>query len=129
SPNRWRERTRKCSRGRLANNLSRKQTRGEIYASFPSCTREGPARHLSRQDLALNLSAKRRLCDTVGERVIEGATRWRANKQRQSPAPGFGEKYWSLSDFPSHSLVRRGRFFDRNIWPDSCVFRVQRQPF
>src|SRR5258706_4127679 len=25
--------------------------------------------------------------------------------------------------------VRRGRFFDRNIWPDSCVFRVQRQPF
>jgi hypothetical protein len=25
--------------------------------------------------------------------------------------------------------VRRGRFFDRNIWPDSCVFRIQRQPF
>ena len=24
--------------------------------------------------------------------------------------------------------VRRGRFFDRNIWPDSCVFRIQRQP-
>ena len=22
----------------------------------------------------------------------------------QSPAPGFGEKYWSLSGFPSHSL-------------------------
>src|SRR5438876_11741820 len=54
------------------NNLSRKQTRGEIYASFPSRTREGPDRHLSRQDLALNLSAKRRLCNTVGGRVIEG---------------------------------------------------------
>ena len=25
--------------------------------------------------------------------------------------------------------VRRGRFFDRNIWPDFCVFRIQRQPF
>src|SRR5882724_10275744 len=25
--------------------------------------------------------------------------------------------------------VRRGRFFDRNIWPDSCVFRIQQQPF
>src|SRR6516165_12169781 len=25
--------------------------------------------------------------------------------------------------------VRRGRFFDRNIWPDSCVFRIKRQPF
>ena len=25
--------------------------------------------------------------------------------------------------------VRRGRFFDRNIRPDSCVLRIQRQPF
>ena len=25
------------------------------------------------------------------------------HKPRQSPAPGFGEKYWSLSGFPSHS--------------------------
>ena len=25
--------------------------------------------------------------------------------------------------------VRRGRFFDRDIWPDSGVFRIQRQPF
>jgi hypothetical protein len=25
--------------------------------------------------------------------------------------------------------VRRGRFFDRDIWPDPCVFRIQRQPF
>src|SRR5438034_7100429 len=81
-----RERTRKCSRGRLANNLSRKQTRGEIYASFPSRTREGPDRHLSRQDLALNLSAKRRLCNTVGERVIEGATRCCAVSRARSHA-------------------------------------------
>jgi len=25
--------------------------------------------------------------------------------------------------------VGRGRFFDRDIWPDFCVFRIQRQPF
>src|SRR5262245_50635848 len=25
--------------------------------------------------------------------------------------------------------VRRGRFFDRNIWPDFREFRIQRQPF
>ena len=25
--------------------------------------------------------------------------------------------------------VGRGRFFDRNIWPDFRVFRIQRQPF
>ena len=25
--------------------------------------------------------------------------------------------------------VRRGRFFDRDIWPESCVFRIERQPF
>ena len=25
--------------------------------------------------------------------------------------------------------VRWGRFFDRNIWPDFRVFRIQRQPF
>ena len=32
-------------------------------------------RRLPRQDFALNLSAKRRLCNTVGGRVIEGAPR------------------------------------------------------
>jgi hypothetical protein len=29
----------------------------------------------------------------------------------QSPAPGFGEKYWSLSGFPSHSLGSGGGAF------------------
>src|SRR6516164_8222373 len=33
------------------------------------------------------------------------------HKPRQSPAPGFGEKYWSLSDFPSHSLESGGGAF------------------
>src|SRR6266849_4231151 len=48
----------------------------------------------------------------------------------QSPAPGFGEKYGSLSGFPSHSLESGGgSFFDRNIWPDFRVFRIERQPF
>src|SRR6476659_7490691 len=29
----------------------------------------------------------------------------------QSPAPGFGEKYWSLSGFPSHSFQSGGGVF------------------
>src|ERR1700730_1230288 len=29
----------------------------------------------------------------------------------QSPAPGFGKKYWSLSGFPSHSLESGGGAF------------------
>jgi hypothetical protein len=29
----------------------------------------------------------------------------------QSPAPGFGEKYWRLSGFPSHSLESGGGAF------------------
>src|SRR5262245_35626328 len=29
----------------------------------------------------------------------------------QSPAPGFGEKYWSLSGFPSHSFQSGGGAF------------------
>jgi hypothetical protein len=29
----------------------------------------------------------------------------------QSPAPGFGEKYWSLPGFPSHSLESGGGAF------------------
>src|SRR5262249_8815996 len=33
------------------------------------------------------------------------------HKPRQSPAPGFGEKYSSLSGFPSHSLESGGGAF------------------
>src|SRR5215831_12302975 len=33
------------------------------------------------------------------------------HKPRQSPAPGFGEKYWNLSGFPSHSLESGGGAF------------------
>src|SRR5262249_4838023 len=33
------------------------------------------------------------------------------HKPRQSPAPGFGEKCWSLSGFPSHSLESGGGAF------------------
>jgi hypothetical protein len=29
----------------------------------------------------------------------------------QSPEPGFGEKYWSLSAFPSHSFQSGGGVF------------------
>src|SRR5262249_49818890 len=34
------------------------------------------------------------------------------HKPRQSPAPGFGEKYWSLSGSPSHSLVSVRKHFE-----------------
>src|ERR1700733_13103929 len=35
----------------------------------------------------------------------------RGRRPSQSPAPGFDEKYWSLSGFPSHSLeLGRGGF-------------------
>src|SRR6516165_11562973 len=48
----------------------------------------------------------------------------------QSSVPGLGEKYWSLSGFPSHSFQSGGgAFFDRNIRPDFRVFRIQQQPF
>src|SRR5262245_55293366 len=33
------------------------------------------------------------------------------SKPPQFPAPGFGEKYWSLSGFPSHSLESGGGAF------------------
>ena len=34
---------------------------------------------------------------------------WLSSKKTvQSPAPGFGEKYWSLSGLPSHSLESAG---------------------
>src|SRR5258706_4025528 len=36
---------------------------------------------------------------------------WRGCCPPQSPAPGFGEKYWSLSGFPSHSLESGGGAF------------------
>src|SRR4030095_10690241 len=39
------------------------------------------------------------------------ARRVDGSETRQSPAPGFGEKYWSLSGFPSHSLESGGRAF------------------
>src|SRR5215470_3084017 len=40
-------------------------------------------------------------------------SRWpvERHKPRQSPAPGFGEKCWSLSGFPSHSLESGGGAF------------------
>src|SRR4030081_3455403 len=35
----------------------------------------------------------------------------RGSSAAQSPAAGFGEKYWSLSGFPSHSLESGGGAF------------------
>src|SRR3954471_12225988 len=42
--------------------------------------------------------ARIRLANCEGEMLRRGRC------PPQSPAPGFGEKYWSLSGFPSHSL-------------------------
>ena len=46
--------------------------RGLTVASDPSPVREDRSLRLSRQDFAPNLSAKRRLCNTVGGRIVEG---------------------------------------------------------
>src|ERR1700730_8838370 len=40
-----------------------------------------------------------------------GALPVECHKPGQSPAPGFGKKYWSLSGFPSHSLESGGGAF------------------
>jgi hypothetical protein len=69
-------------------------------------------RHLPRQDLALNLSAKRRLCNTVGGRVIEGAPRCCA----VSTAPSRAAAMTNLAR-SNHSLVLCALFGEAK----SCV--------
>src|SRR6266516_3003579 len=49
--------------------------------------------------------ARIRLANCEGEMLRRG------HCPPQSPAPGFGEKYWSLSGFPSHSLESGGGAF------------------
>src|SRR5580700_11147110 len=57
------------------------------------------------------------VCCKGGLSVVARAFRRRSrlpvecHRPRQSPAPGFGEKYWSLSGFPSHSLESGGGAF------------------
>ena len=64
------------------------------------------------------------LCSRAVRHARAGAVR------PQSPAPGFGEKYWSLSGFPSHSLESGGGAFLTIILGQIFgVFRIQRQPF
>jgi hypothetical protein len=46
--------------------------RGLTVASDPSLVRDDRSPRLPRQDFAPNLSAKRRLCNTVGGRIVEG---------------------------------------------------------
>src|SRR3982074_3967787 len=54
--------------------------------------------------------ASRRQLDQLSRSRVP-ALRWRLRRPPQSPAPGFGEKYWSLSGFPSHSLESGGGVF------------------
>jgi hypothetical protein len=89
----------------IANNLSGKQTRGEIYASLPLRTHKRPIRRLPREDFALNRSAKRRLCNTVGGRFIEGASRWYAASTARSRAVATTNLARS-----NHSLLLRALF-------------------
>jgi hypothetical protein len=44
----------------------------------------------------------------------------------QSPAPGFGEKYWSLSGFPSHSLESGGGAFLTVIFGQAFAYSAFR---
>ena len=57
-------------------------------------------RRLPRQDFALNLSAKRRLCNTLGGRVMEGAPRCCAVSTARSRAAATTDLARS-----NHSLV------------------------
>jgi hypothetical protein len=86
-------------------NLRRKQTPGEVYASFPLRTHERPARLLPREGFALNLSVKRRLCNNVGGGVIEGASRCCAISTARSRAVATTNLARS-----NHSLVLRALF-------------------
>jgi hypothetical protein len=78
---------------------------GEIYASLALRTHERPVRRLPREDFALNLSAKRCLCNTVGGRVIEGASHWCAVSTARSRALATTNLARS-----NHSLVLRALF-------------------
>jgi hypothetical protein len=75
------------------------------YASLPLRTHERPVRRSLREDFALNLSAKRCLCNTVGERVSEGASRWCAVSIARSRAVAMTNLARS-----NHSLVLRALF-------------------
>jgi hypothetical protein len=63
-------------------------------------------RRLPRQDLALNLSAKRRLCNTVGKRFIDGTARCCAVSAARSLAATTTNlarsslAFWSLRRIP-----------------------------
>src|SRR5271167_4890177 len=55
---------------------------------------------------------EKRPADVIGAAVMVGRITDAARAcSAQSPAPGFGEKYWSLSGFPSHSLESGGGAF------------------
>jgi hypothetical protein len=86
---------------------------GEIYASLALRTHKRlalrthkrPIRRLPREDFALNRSAKRRLCNTVGGRFIEGASRWYAASTARSRAVATTNLARS-----NHSLLLRALF-------------------
>ena len=76
---------------------------------------------------------KNRVKTLVGDRV---PSKCRPGVSGQSPAAasitraGIWREVLELVRLPLPLLrVQRGRSFDRDIWPDSCVFRIQRQPF
>jgi hypothetical protein len=58
----------------------------QVNASLSLRTHKRLVRRLPREDFALNLSAKRCLCNTVGGRVIEAASRWCAFSTARSRA-------------------------------------------
>ena len=68
-------------------------------------THERPVRLLPREGFALNLSAKRRLCNTVGGQFIKGASRCCAISTARFRAVATTNLIRS-----NHSLVLRGVF-------------------
>ena len=49
--------------------------------------------------------------DRIRWACLGPAAKRRYHLPHQSPSPGFGEKYWSLSGFPSQSLESGGGAF------------------
>src|SRR5467141_1105752 len=65
-----------------------------------------------------------------GSLPIASQTGWTLTLSASITRAGIWREVLEFVRFPLPLLrVGRGRFFDRNIWPDFRVFRIQRQPF
>jgi hypothetical protein len=70
-------------------------------------------------EIHIAISASQAIAEPVNDGRYTVRHQWTGlggRRPLQSLAPGFGEKYWSLSGFPSHSLESGGGAFLRVIF-------------